>query len=151
MTRTHSTNSLAAELGTPEIITDAQGYQQIRIPLVTETGTIVYADVSPFNAKRFADGIGRISYAARQHNATQPPAPPKNDQPQDTEDSHGPLGAFITAVRQERGIWTEDRVSAVAERHGYRLDGLEAHEFLEDLERRGLLRWIRVGQYETRT
>jgi hypothetical protein len=132
----HSTNSLAAEAGTPEIITDQQSYQKIRIPLVTETGTIVYADLTPHEAERLARGIGRIAYAAKAHNAKLPPPEPEKD----------PLAvAILKAVRAEGGLWTEDRLSRFAASAGYRLIDLEPLDILDELVDEGTLRRVRGG------
>ncbi|MEU9000511.1 hypothetical protein [Streptomyces sp. NPDC048551] len=133
----HSPNSLPATPGTPEIVTDAQGYQQIRIPLVTETGTVVYADLSPFNAKRLADGIGRIAYAARQHNQThRGPIVQEED----------PLKAgILKAIRDEGGLWGEERLTRFAASIGYHLVDLEPLDILNELVDEGTLRRVRGG------
>jgi hypothetical protein len=134
--RMYSSNSLPATPGTPEIVADAQGYQKIRIPLVTETGTIVYADLSPHEADRLARGVGRIAYAAKVHNAQLPPAEPEPD-PLDT--------AIIKAIRSEGGLWNEERLTRFAASIGYRLIDLEPLHILDELVDEGTLRRVRGG------
>ncbi|WP_282698033.1 hypothetical protein [Streptomyces sp. CC208A] len=134
---TRMPNSLPASASTPEIITDAQGYQHIRVPLVTETGTIVYADLSPFNARRLADGIGRIAYAADEHNRKHRGPVVQEEDPFQT--------LIIKAVRREGGVWDEDRLTRLAASAGYRLIDLEPMQILDELVGEGILRRVRGG------
>jgi len=59
-------HTLQAEALSPELITLENGYQCVRIPLRTETGTIVYAELGHGEAQVYANRLGRMGHQAQQ-------------------------------------------------------------------------------------
>lgn len=75
-TTTPGARTLQAEALSPELITLENGYQCVRIPLRTETGTIVYAELGHGEAQVYADRLGRLGYQAKQTADRLRPEPP---------------------------------------------------------------------------
>ncbi|MGW1938982.1 hypothetical protein [Streptomyces goshikiensis] len=139
------TNSVPAEALTPETTTAGDGYQRVRIPLRTETGTIVYADLSPVEADILAHHIARQGRAAQQHNDALGEAAAA------AAAADAQVGKLGEMVRRAGGAWTEERFTECARISlGYTLIDLEAHDCLEELVELGVLHSERAGRYQTR-
>lgn len=69
-------NTLRAEALSPELITLDSGHQVVRLPLRTETGTIVYAELGYGEASVYAERMGRFANVARQTADRLRPEPP---------------------------------------------------------------------------
>ncbi|MFE7976637.1 hypothetical protein [Streptomyces shenzhenensis] len=59
-------NTVRAEALSPELIMQENGYPCVRVPLRTETGTIVYAELEYGEAQEYATRLGRLGYQAQQ-------------------------------------------------------------------------------------
>lgn len=75
-TTTPGARLLQAEALSPELITLENGYQCVRIPLRTETGTIVYAELGHGEAQVYGSRLGQMGYQAQQTADRLRPEPP---------------------------------------------------------------------------
>ncbi|WP_439947209.1 hypothetical protein [Streptomyces sp. BBFR109] len=73
---TQAPNTLQAEALSPELVTLDSGHQVVRIPLRTETGTIVYAELGFGEAQVYGSRLGRLGYQAQKTSERLSSGPP---------------------------------------------------------------------------
>jgi hypothetical protein len=137
----HPANSVPAEALMPELVDEGDGYQKVRIRLRTETGTIVYADLLPAQARVLAGRIGRAGSSAEVNNEGLQAK--KSGWPTDPA-----MAKLVDVVRAGGGVWYPGRLDRAAAAAGVRLEAQAAGSVLWEMAEHGVLRSLGDYQYE---